>query len=120
MPAARPVPRGGPAPRVTKNRDVGSSTVTKNMIWVPGGAFLMGSADFYPEEGPVRRVEVDGFWMDDHPVTVAEFRRFVKATGYVTVAERPLDPQSVSRRGSRPAKPGLAGLLPFQRAGRPA
>ena len=64
----------------------------KNMAWVPGGSFAMGSADFYPEERPVRRVEVDGFWMDDHPVTVAEFRRFVKATGYVTVAERPPDP----------------------------
>jgi formylglycine-generating enzyme required for sulfatase activity len=62
------------------------------MRWVPGGSFAMGSEDFYPEERPVRRVEVDGFWMDDHPVTVAEFRRFVTATGYVTVAERPLDP----------------------------
>ena len=61
------------------------------MVWIPGGSFLMGSADFYPEERPVRRVEVDGFWMDDHPVTVAEFRRFVTATGYVTVAERSLD-----------------------------
>jgi formylglycine-generating enzyme len=65
---------------------------TKHMVWVPGGGFAMGSADFYPEERPVRRVEVDGFWMDDHPVTVGEFRRFVAATGYVTVAERPLDP----------------------------
>ena len=61
------------------------------MAWIPGGSFLMGSEDFYPEERPVRRVEVDGFWMDRHPVTVAEFRRFVKATGYLTVAERPLD-----------------------------
>ena len=59
---------------------------------VPGGTFAMGSADFYPEERPVRQVAVDGFWMDDHPVTVAEFRQFVTATGYVTVAERPLDP----------------------------
>ncbi len=50
----------------------------------------MGSADFYPEERPVHRVTVDGFWMDRHPVTVAEFRRFVTATRYVTVAERPL------------------------------
>jgi formylglycine-generating enzyme required for sulfatase activity len=62
------------------------------MMWIPGGRFLMGSEDFYPEEHPVRRVGVDGFWMDEHPVTVAEFRAFVKATGYVTVAERPLDP----------------------------
>jgi formylglycine-generating enzyme required for sulfatase activity len=64
----------------------------KHMVWVPGGRFLMGSQDFYPEERPVRRVEVDGFWMDDHPVTVAEYRRFVTATRYVTVAERPPDP----------------------------
>jgi formylglycine-generating enzyme required for sulfatase activity len=61
------------------------------MVWVPGGTFLMGSEDFYPEERPVHRVTVDGFWMDAHPVTNAEFRRFVKATGYVTVAERPPD-----------------------------
>ncbi len=64
----------------------------KNMVWVPGGSFLMGSEDFYPEERPVHRVVVDGFWMDEHPITVAEFRRFVKATEYVTWAERPPDP----------------------------
>ena len=62
------------------------------MAWIPGGSFSMGSEDFYPEERPVREAAVDGFWMDEHPVTVAQFRRFVKATGYVTVAERPLDP----------------------------
>jgi sulfatase modifying factor 1 len=61
------------------------------MTWVPGGTFAMGSERFYPEERPVHRVEVDGFWMDTHPVTVAEFRRFVAETGYVTVAERPFD-----------------------------
>jgi formylglycine-generating enzyme required for sulfatase activity len=60
----------------------------KNMTWVPEGTFAMGSEDFYPEERPVHRVSVDGFWMDEHPVTVAEFRRFVKATGHVTEAER--------------------------------
>ena len=69
-----------------------SRAASPGMAWVPGGSFLMGSEEFYPEERPVRPVEVDGFWMDDHPVTVAEFRRFVAATGYVTVAERPLDP----------------------------
>jgi formylglycine-generating enzyme required for sulfatase activity len=62
------------------------------MVWIPGGTFLMGSNDFYPEERPVHRVRVDGFWMDEHPVTNAAFRRFVKATGYRTVAERPPDP----------------------------
>ena len=62
----------------------------RDMVWVPGGTFAMGSEDFYPEERPVHQVAVDGFWMDDHTVTVAEFRRFVKATGHVTLAERPL------------------------------
>jgi formylglycine-generating enzyme required for sulfatase activity len=62
------------------------------MQWIPGGTFRMGSDDHYPEEGPVHDVTVDGFWMDDHQVTVQEFRRFVKATGHVTVAERPLEP----------------------------
>jgi formylglycine-generating enzyme len=62
------------------------------MVRVPGGTFAMGSNDFYPEEAPVHRVAVDAFWMDSHAVTVSEFRRFVTETGYVTVAERPLDP----------------------------
>jgi formylglycine-generating enzyme len=62
------------------------------MVAIPGGEFLMGSADFYPEEQPVRSVAVDGFWMDAFPVTAASFRRFVRETGYVTVAERPPDP----------------------------
>ena len=52
----------------------------------------MGSDDFYPEEQPVHHVNVDGFWMDETPVTAAAFRRFVRETRYVTVAERPLDP----------------------------
>jgi len=47
----------------------------------------MGSEDFYAEERPVHEARVGGFWMDHHPVTVREFRRFVKATGHVTVAE---------------------------------
>ncbi|QIX48316.1 formylglycine-generating enzyme family protein [Rhodococcus sp. DMU1] len=59
----------------------------KKMTWIPGGTFWMGSEEFYPEERPVHQVSVDGFWMDIHPVTVAEFRRFVKDTGHVTTAE---------------------------------
>ena len=46
-----------------------------DMAWVPGGTFLMGSNDFFPEERPVHTVAVDGFWMDEHPVTAWEFRR---------------------------------------------
>jgi sulfatase modifying factor 1 len=84
----------------------------RNMAWVPGGSFWMGSAGFYPEERPVHRVSVDGFWMDEHPVTVEEFRRFVKATRYVTVAERPLDPAAYP--GADPALL-VPGSLVFQR-----
>ena len=73
----RPQPGSAPAP---------------DMAWVPGGTFAMGSEEFYPEEAPVREVEVDGFWMDRGPVTVAAFRRFVRDTGHRTVAERELDP----------------------------
>jgi formylglycine-generating enzyme required for sulfatase activity len=62
------------------------------MAWVPGGEFLMGSDRFYPEEAPARPVRVDGLWVDESPVTVAEFARFVEATGHVTEAEVAPDP----------------------------
>ena len=52
----------------------------------------MGSTDFYPEEAPVRAVSVDGFAIDRHPVTNAQFGEFVSATGYVTIAEKRPDP----------------------------
>ena len=62
------------------------------MVWIPGGTFRMGSAKHYPEERPVHRVAVDGFWMDRAPVTNARFARFVAATGHVTFAQLPPDP----------------------------
>ncbi|MDA0807543.1 MAG: formylglycine-generating enzyme family protein [Planctomycetota bacterium] len=58
------------------------------MVWIPGGKFRMGGSDGFPDELPVHEVELDGFWMDSTEVTVAEFKRFADATGYVTVAER--------------------------------
>jgi formylglycine-generating enzyme len=61
------------------------------MTWIESGTFRMGSDDFYPEERPVREVGVEGFWMDTNLVTAADFRRFVRDTGYVTLAEKPLD-----------------------------
>ena len=61
------------------------------MIRVPGGEFLMGSDRHYPEEAPVHRVSVTGFWMDRYTVTNREFKRFVEATGHMTLAERPVD-----------------------------
>ncbi len=62
------------------------------MGWVAGGRFLMGSDRHYPEERPAHPVAVDGFWIDRHCVTNAAFAAFTTATGYVTLAERPLDP----------------------------
>jgi sulfatase modifying factor 1 len=63
------------------------------MLFVPGGTFRMGSDRHYPEEAPVHRVTVDGFWMDRTPVTNRQFREFVEATGYVTFAEIAPDPK---------------------------
>jgi len=64
----------------------------ENMVWISGGTFQMGSDRHYPEEAPAHKVKVDPFWMSAYAVTNAEFGRFVDATGYVTVAERPADP----------------------------
>jgi sulfatase modifying factor 1 len=63
------------------------------MVWIPGGTFRMGSDKFYPEERPVHEVTVDGFWMDQCTVTNEEWRRFVDKTKYVTLAERPANPE---------------------------
>jgi formylglycine-generating enzyme len=62
------------------------------MALIPAGTFRMGSNDHYPEEAPARTVVVDEFRIDRLQVTNREFAGFVDATGYVTVAERPLDP----------------------------
>ncbi len=62
------------------------------MVQIPAGLFRMGSANFYPEEGPVREMEVGGFAIDRVPVKVAQFARFIEESGFVTVAERPPDP----------------------------
>jgi formylglycine-generating enzyme len=63
------------------------------MRWIPGGEFTMGTDDprGMANERPAHRVRVRGFWMDEHPVTNAAFRRFVDQTGYVTTAERAPD-----------------------------
>jgi formylglycine-generating enzyme required for sulfatase activity len=60
------------------------------MVWIPGGEFTMGTdSDLgWPEERPAHRARVDGFWMDEHEVTNAEFRAFVAATHFVTTAEK--------------------------------
>lgn len=64
-----------------------------NMICIPGGRTLIGSAHFYPEEMPLREIEVATFLLDQTPVTNAEFAVFVAETGHVTLAETAPDPR---------------------------
>ncbi|MEY3025202.1 MAG: Serine/threonine-protein kinase pkn1 [Planctomycetota bacterium] len=70
------------------------------MVWIPGGEFRMGSTDplARPDESPVHRVRVGGFWMDATEVTNAQFRAFVDATGYRTIAERPVDWEELKKQ----------------------
>jgi sulfatase modifying factor 1 len=74
------------------------------MVWIPGGEFSMGSPGgatdplARPDESPVHRVRVDGFWMDATEVTNAQYKAFVDATGYVTVAERKVDWEELKKQ----------------------
>jgi formylglycine-generating enzyme required for sulfatase activity len=65
-----------------------TTTRLPGMAPIDGGRFRMGSNEHYPEERPARMVAVESFWMGLHPVTNADFKRFVAATAYVTDAER--------------------------------
>jgi sulfatase modifying factor 1 len=69
------------------------------MAWIPGGAFLMGTNDkeSFPNERPAHLVQVQGFWIDQHDVTNAEFSKFVEANGYVTTAERKIDGEDLKK-----------------------
>jgi len=66
--------------------------ITDDMVRIAGGSFRMGSDRHYAEEAPSHRVSVDGFWIDETPVTNRQFRAFVEATGHVTFAEIAPDP----------------------------
>jgi formylglycine-generating enzyme required for sulfatase activity len=85
------------------------------MLQIPGGEFHMGSTRFYPEEAPVHVVSVEPFRLDRHPVTNTAFAEFVDATDYVTVAERPLDPDDFPGAPPELLRPG--GLVFHPTAG---
>lgn len=76
-----------PAPQTSTEAPSG-----RDMVWIPGGTFLMGSDHHYPEEAPAHRVKVDGFWIDRFAATNRDFEKFVDDTGYVTLAEKPANP----------------------------
>jgi len=87
-PFARTIPNTTPTP----------AAAPTGMVWIPGGEFSMGSdaaseslcglPGVTRDALPIHRVYVDGFWMDATEVTNEQFEKFVKATGYVTVAEQ--------------------------------
>lgn len=70
-----------------------TTIVGHDVVWLTAGEFTMGSDAHYPEEAPAHRVRLDGFGLDRSPVTNRQYAAFVAVTGYVTVAERPLDPE---------------------------
>jgi len=86
------------------------------MAWVAPATARLGSDAPYPEEGPARAVALDGFWIDRHQVTNRRFGVFVRATGYVSVAERQLDPADFP---GAPAENLVPGSLVFRRTAGP-
>jgi len=76
------------------------------MVFIQAGTFTMGSDSERPEERYNHVVRVDGFWIDQHEVTNAEFAQFVKATGYKTLAERGVDPKTHPNMGPELTDPG--------------
>ena len=87
---------------------------TNGMAWIPGGTFWMGSSAGHPDEQPVHRVAVEGFWMDKTEVTNEQFEKFARATGYVTVAERKPDPKDYP---DAPAEMLVPGSIVFHPPG---
>ena len=89
-PAAAPQNPSADAPALNPTTPPGPAS--EGMLWIPGGEFWMG-VDEFPDAQPLHRVYVDGFWMDKTEVTNAQFQKFVRATGYVTIAERAPRPE---------------------------
>ena len=87
----------------------------QGMVWIPGGEFTMGTNDptAYDAEKPAVNVEVSGFWMDETEVTNAQFAEFVKATGYLSVAERAISWEELKKQlPPGTPKPDDAALQP--------
>ena len=112
----------------TANAAAPPGPAPEGMVWIPGGEFSMGAADpqgaddnavgmhATTDSRPIHRVYVDGFWMDATEVTNAQFAAFVKATGYVTVAER--TPRAEDFPGAPPENL-VAGSVVFSKPDRP-
>jgi len=96
-----------------QKRPPAPASAPDGMVWVPGGQFWMGCEGCgLPDALPVHLVAVDGFWMDATPVTNAQFAEFVRATSYVTVAEREPDPRDFPGAPSPSLQPGSIVFTP--------
>src|SRR5688500_6077440 len=93
-----------------------TETDLRDMVLITGGSFSMGSESFYPEEKPIHKVKVSSFYIDKYTVTNRQYQKFVDETGYITVAERPLNPADFPG-----VKPELLapGALIFKKANGP-
>lgn len=128
-PCCAPLPRGSwiaqsaaaqsgsqQAPGQGQSPSAGAKAGQPNgMVWIPGGEFRMGSEHQLarPDERPIHRVRVDGFWIDQTEVTNAQFTAFAQATGYKTVAERPVDWEDLRKQvAPGTPKPDDAQLQP--------
>jgi formylglycine-generating enzyme len=85
--------KGGSEIRVARDSNSNDAAAPPEMVWIHGGEFTMGTDDIrsFPNERPAHRIHVEGFWIDEHDVTNAEFAKFVEATGYLTTAEKKPD-----------------------------
>jgi sulfatase modifying factor 1 len=97
--ATRPAVLAHPSPQ-TPHPTSPPGLAPEGMVWIPGGTFTMGDDEGTPDESPAHSVTLDGFWMDRTEVTNAQFKKFVDATHYVTVAER--TPKREDFRGAVP------------------
>ncbi len=93
--------------------DQGRRNAPPETVWIPGGTFLIGTNDKEFSKRPAHLVQVNGFWMDEHDVTNAEFSKFVEATGYVTTAERKIDWENLKKEvAPGTPKPDDSALAP--------
>ena len=107
----RPPSRAAALQAVGKAGDLRSAAAKNEMVFIKGGQFMMGNKDFQ-DALPLHGVTVNSFWMDAHEVTNAEFAIFVKATGYITVAERKLNPADYPGVPADKLVPGSAVFTP--------
>jgi sulfatase modifying factor 1 len=104
--ADRTPPKPGLPDIAQTNGTLRSDGAPGDTVPIVGGSFLMGSDKHYSEEAPAHRVCVDDFVLDRFPVTNRQFSAFVAATGYRTVAERPVDPASIPDANPGMLEPG--------------